>query len=118
MGSLLRNLLKQRSGAQVVPGMTARDLSDIALSRADMLALITAPPQLADRVASMAAAFGVTDEMISQDRRVHTEILTACATCPHGDRCDYTFAMDLPIIQADLQDCPNRAIYVDLAAQR
>jgi hypothetical protein len=117
MGSMLRSFLKQRADAHALARMTDRDFSDIALSRSDVQVLTTAPPHLADRAASMAHVFNLTDAAIRHDRRVHAEILTRCANCPHGDRCDYTFAMDLPIIQADVQDCPNGPIYRDLAAQ-
>ncbi len=111
-------LWKQRQqrddDAAVLPG----DLADLARLRADAQGPVDAPLHLADRVASMAHAFGLNDRIIRDHPCAYAKILTACATCPGGDRCDYTFAMDMPMPAQDRCGCVNRPVYEGLAVTR
>jgi hypothetical protein len=64
-----------------IDALTEGDLIDLGLSRDQMRALIEIPKGVTDRVAAMAAIFGISDVELAADRSEYVDVLCNCKGC-------------------------------------
>ena len=111
----LRALLDRWHQLKTIEALTDRDLDDLGMTRAQVLAFVTMPADVPDRVARMAAIFGIPEADLKANHADYLELLGTCAYCP--DRAACTTLLHKPDAQPkDASFCPNAPIYADRAA--
>ena len=106
----LRALLDRYAQMKTVEALTYRDLDDLGMTRAQVMAFVTMPADVPDRVARMAAIFGIPEAELKVNHADYLELLGACGHCPDRAAC----ARLLHKGDARPQDaafCPNAPIY-------
>ncbi|ESW60198.1 MAG: hypothetical protein Q27BPR15_13260 [Rhodobacter sp. CACIA14H1] len=110
----IRALLDRWHQLKTVEQLTDRDLDDLGMTRAQIQAFVTMPADVPDRVARMAALFGIPEADLKANHADYLELLGTCAHCTERTAC----ARLLHTSGARAQEatfCPNTPIYSDRA---
>lgn len=114
MFARIRALLSHLHDVQEVNTLSERDLSDIGISRDQVLAFLNMPQDVTDRVTAMGAIFGIPEAVLKRDRSQWVELLTTCGQCADRGRCSAVLAEGKDKVEASF--CPNRPTFDTLAA--
>ena len=93
------------------------ELADAGISRTDFMTAMAAPADTRERMMSMAAAHGLPEEAIDENRWLALDTARACAQCGERAVCKRW----LSGIEEDREPedfCPNAARYAELAIAR
>lgn len=109
----IRALLDRWHDLQSIDALSDRDLDDLGMSRAQLAEFISIPADVPDRIARMAAVFGIPQAALQANRADYLELLGTCHTC--ADRAACALALHKGDIKspADAAFCPNAKIYAD-----
>jgi hypothetical protein len=89
-----------------IMALTQRDLDELDVTRDQLLRLARMPANLSDRVAAMAAIFGVNAADLQFPRADYVAILDNCNACHALKHCAHVLA-DPSAKPADCSFCPN-----------
>ena len=115
MLSRLRALLDRWHQLNSLEALSDRDLDDLGMTRAQVQAFITMPADVPDRVARMAAIFGVPDADLKANHADYLELLGTCAHCADRAACALVLQKGDIARPADAGFCPNAPVYADRA---
>ncbi|MCA2012582.1 DUF6455 family protein [Pararhodobacter sp. CCB-MM2] len=102
-----------------IEAMSARELADLGVTRAEAMELAALPDDVPQRVTEMARVFGLDPSEVMQDRRVWHELLQNCHHCHDLGTCHRFMAReekDEPVDTTTLTFCPNRRTFDALNA--
>ncbi|MBC2834275.1 DUF1127 domain-containing protein [Paragemmobacter straminiformis] len=107
----IRAFLDRWHDLKSVDALSDRELDDLGMSRAQIAEFIAIPADVPDRIARMAAVFGIPEAELQARRADYLELLSTCHHCP--DRAACTLALHKGDIRspADAAFCPNAEIY-------
>lgn len=111
----IRNLIHRLHEVSEVNTLSDRDLSDLGLSREQVLDFIRMPTDIAQRVTAMGAIFGVPEADLKRDYAQWIDLLTTCGHCSDRAVCSSMLASDHPD-PAACTFCGNRRSFADMAA--
>lgn len=112
----LRNLLHRWRSLDELDKLGERELADLGLSRYELEELVTMSPEVPERMARMAAVFGLTVEDIRALRNEYLELLENCGHCEAVGQCRHM--LDAGTAQpGNVGFCPNAAFYRAKAAR-
>ena len=106
----LRAVLDRHAQLKTVEALTDRDLDDLGMTRSQIAAFVLMPSDVPDRVARMAALFGIPESELKANHADYLERLGTCAHCTERSACAHL----LHRADARPQDasfCPNTPIY-------
>jgi pyrimidine deaminase RibD-like protein len=95
--------------------LTDRDLHDLGMTRAQILALATMPDDVPDRLARMAALLGIPEAELQANRAEYLELVETCAGCGSRAPCAQLLAKAEMAQAEDAGFCPNAAAFRDHA---
>lgn len=99
-----------------VEALTDRDLDDLGMSRAQIEAFARMPRDTADRMAHMAANFGITEDALKEDHALYLELLGTCGNCRDRATCALVLAKGDLARPSDCAFCPNATSFAGIAA--
>lgn len=111
----LRALIDRWHQLKTVEALTDRDLDDLGMTRAQIQAFVTMPADVPDRVARMAAIFGIPEADLKANYADYLELLGTCGHCPDRAACSLLLHKGDIARPADATFCPNAPIYADRA---
>lgn len=115
MFNRVKALLHRWSEIKEVSALTDRDLSDLGLSRAQVLAFVQMPSDISDRVAAMGAIFGIPEADLKRDHALWVDLLETCGPCTNRAACSSVLAKGDQSHPADCGFCLNRASFAAMA---
>lgn len=115
MFAQLKALLAHRRARHEVLALTARDLDDLDLTRAELLAFIDMPQDAPDRFAAMADLLGVPQVRHRADRRDYRDMLRLCGQCRNRAQCAALLARGAPARAEAIACCSNAMTCLALA---
>ena len=110
----IRALIAHLHDVQEVNSLNDRDLSDLGMSRDQVLAFLRMPHDVTDRVTAMGAIFGIPAADLKRDHAQWVDLLTTCGQCADRARCASVLAGGKD--KAEASFCPNLPTFKDLAA--
>lgn len=114
MFNRIRTLLHRLSEVKEVNALSDRDLSDLGLSRDQVMQFLHMPTDITERVTAMGAIFGVPEADLKRDHAQWIDLLTTCGHCADRKACSAVLGSDHPQ-PADCGFCGNRRSFADLA---
>jgi len=112
----IRRFLDRFDQLKQVDALSDHDLTDLGMTRAQVTAFATMPADVPDRVAAMAAIFGIPAAELKSNRADYLELLGTCADCRQRARCARVLHDAQHAQPADATFCPNAPIYTAQAA--
>lgn len=107
----IRALIDRWQELASLDDLTERDLNDLGMTRAQVKAFVTMPPEVPDRVARMAAIFGVPEDELKASPADYLALLGTCRTCRDRTTCARKFDSGAITSPAQASFCPNADIY-------
>ncbi len=115
MFDFFRRSPAQRRAIEELRHVTEAELNDIGCDRAALTHLVSATPEINDRMVKMAALQGVSREELQNHRAELESYVSACERCGATGACKRTLAD--PNARAEEVDfCPNADAYREIAA--
>ncbi|MEZ5756297.1 MAG: DUF1127 domain-containing protein [Paracoccaceae bacterium] len=111
----LRALLDRWHQLKAVEALTDRDLDDLGMTRAQVIAFATMPADVPDRVARMAAIFAIPEADLKANYADYLELLGTCAHCADRAACSLLLHKGDIARPQDATFCPNAPIYAERA---
>ena len=111
----IRALIDRWQQLKTVEALTDRDLADLGMTRAQVEAFIRMPSDVPDRVARMAAIFGIPEAELKANHADYLELLGTCAHCRDRAACALTLARGTDARPSEAAFCPNAPIYAGQA---
>lgn len=112
----LRELSARWREIKEVGALSDRDLDDLGMSRAQVEAFVRMPRDTADRMAYMAANFGITEDDLKADYAAYLELLGTCGHCQDRAACAVVLAKGDLARPSDCAFCPNASAFAGMAA--
>lgn len=110
----LRAIFDQWHRIKEVQALTDRDIADLGISRGQLEHLMRLSADVPDRMAQMAAVFGLSPEQVERHHATYLDLLETCDRCGRKGDCRRALARgDLQPGQVDF--CPNAPSYVEMA---
>lgn len=103
----IRALIDRWHQIKSLDALTDRDLSDLGMSRAQVEAFIRMPADVPDRVAKMAAIFGIPAADIRANHADYLEILGTCGQCRDRAACGHLLSRADVARPEEAGFCPN-----------
>lgn len=103
----IRAFLEQWKELKEVAELSDRDLDDLGLTRDQLQEFIRIPHDAPDRMAAMAALFGVTEAQLREDHGEYLELLTTCGHCVDRAACALVLDKGELARPSDCAFCPN-----------
>jgi hypothetical protein len=113
----LRDYLQQRAARREAAALSASDLQNIGLTRAEAEALFSMPPEITGRVARMASVYELTRADIRRDGAAYRDLVAGCALCSRVRECGERLADVSQLSPGDVSFCPNSAAFARLASR-
>ncbi|WGV16128.1 DUF1127 domain-containing protein [Fuscovulum ytuae] len=107
----IRALIDRWQQLKTVDALTDRDLADLGMTRRQVEDFIRMPPDVPDRVARMAAIFGLSEAEVKANHAEYLEILGTCAHCRERGTCSLILARWEIARPAEATFCPNAGTY-------
>jgi hypothetical protein len=112
----LSHILHRWTALSVTGGPTDRDLADLGLTRDQADRLAHLPRAVPERMAAMAAIFGLSQAELEASRDDWLAFAETCADCRHKGACRSTLAKGPAALRTETDFCPNAAQYASLSA--
>lgn len=103
----IRALVDRWREIKEIDALTDRDLDDLGLSRAQVQAFARIPPDTPDRMAAMAANFGISADDLRRNHAEYLDLLGTCGTCHDRATCALVLAKREIARPSDCAFCPN-----------
>jgi uncharacterized protein YjiS (DUF1127 family) len=108
--------LKQRwHDLKEIENISDTELDDLGMSRDQIEAFVRMPHDVPDRVAAMAAIFGLTEEQIKEHHEEYLDLLYTCGQCRDRKACRHLLDMGTAARPQDASFCLNRQNFADKA---
>lgn len=107
----IRALIDRWQQLKTVDALTDRDLADLGMTRAQVEDFIRMPPDVPNRVARMAAIFGISDAELKANHADYLELLGTCGHCRDRGACALVLARAESARPSEAAFCPNAAQY-------
>ena len=111
----IKTLLQRRSEIREVNALRDSDLHDLGLSRGQLMAFLHMPHDVQDRLAAMAALFGVPEDELRRTHAGWLDLMTSCGHCTARRACSELLARGRLDSPEDAHFCPNRHEFQALA---
>lgn len=111
----LRNYFDRRRRLEEVAVMDEATLRDLGQSRDRIATMVSLPPDVPERVAGMAAIFGVARAEVTARRGDYLDMLEVCGRCHSRAACDRQLALGEAAHAGDSEFCANRTAFAHLA---
>ena len=111
MLSRIRALIDRYQQLKTVEALSDRDLADLGMTRRQVEDFIRMPPDVPDRVARMAAIFGLSEAEVKANHAEYLELLGTCAQCRDRAACALVLAKWEIARPAEATFCPNAGTY-------
>ena len=111
----IRALITRLHEVQEVYALSDRDLSDLGMTRDQVLAFAHMPRDITTRVTAMGAIFGLSETELKRDHGLWVEILSTCGHCRDRGACAKLLAKSDDAQPGDATFCANRGAFADLA---
>lgn len=111
----IRALLDRWHDLKSVDALSDRDLDDLGMSRSQLAEFISIPADVPDRIARMAAVFGIPEAELQANRADYLELLGSCHHCKDKASCSLALHKGEIRTPADATFCPNAGLYADRA---
>lgn len=92
---------------QEVGVLTDRDLDDLGMTRGQVEAFARMPHDAPDRMAAMAANFGISEAELKQNHAAYLDLLGTCGTCQDRATCAVVLSKKDLVRPSDCAFCPN-----------
>lgn len=112
----IRALIDRWQQLKTLDALTDRDLADLGMSRAQVESFIRMPPDVPDRVARMAAIFGIPEADLKANHAEYLELLGTCAQCRERGACGLVLARGDISRPSEAAFCPNAQTYANHVA--
>ncbi len=109
----LKHWFRRQRDAAFLSNLAAPAWSDIGASRDDLLQIANGPSGIGKRMQAMAAAYGIDQQTLGEERWRHVDMARACSHCGAQRQCkSWLKGPDPDATTADF--CPNRAHFAEL----
>ncbi len=110
----LKHWFRRQRDAAFLSNLAAPAWSDIGASRDDLLQIANGPSGIGKRMQAMAAAYGIDQQALGEERWRHVDMARACSHCSAQRQCkSWLKGPDPDATTADF--CPNRAHFAELS---
>lgn len=92
---------------QEVEALSDRELGDLGMSRQQVRAFVRMPQDVPDRLAHMAAIFGLGADELQANHAAYVEALETCGTCASRSACTRVLGQGAAARPCDCGFCPN-----------
>lgn len=111
----IRALVERWHELKEVEALTERDLDDLGMSRGQVEAFARMPHDTPDRMAAMAANFGISAEDLHANHGEYLELLGTCGTCRDRATCASVLAKKQLARPSDCAFCPNAPAFAEMS---
>lgn len=111
----IRSLIHRLHEVTEADALSDRDLTDLGISRDQLLAFLRMPQDITERVTAMAAIFGVPEADLKRDYPQWIDLLTTCGHCADRGACRKVLDKGTTARPEEASFCGNRAVFADLA---
>ena len=112
----LKELAARWRDIKEIDALTDRDLHDLGMSRAQIEAFARMPRDTAERMAHMAANFGITEAELKADYSLYLELMGTCGNCHDRASCALVLSKGDLARPSDCAFCPNAGAFAGMAA--
>lgn len=103
----IRALIDRWQQIKSLEALTDRDLADLGMTRDQVRDFILMPPDVPNRVARMAAIFGIPEADLKAHHADYLELLGTCAHCTDRAACSVILRNEDVARPQDAAFCPN-----------
>lgn len=111
----IRAMLVRWRDLKEVDALSDRDLDDLGMSRSQLEFFARLPHDAPDRMAAMAANFGISDADLKANHAEYLELLGTCGTCHDRATCALVLAKQELARPSDCAFCPNSHSFADMS---
>lgn len=111
----IRSLLHHLNEVQEVNALSDRDLDDLGMSRAQVLAFLKMPRDISERVTAMGAIFGLSESELKRNHALWVDLLSTCGHCADRGSCAKLLAKGKGAQASEATFCGNRGAFADIA---
>jgi hypothetical protein len=111
----IRALIHRLQDVAEINALTDREISDLGMSRDQVLDFLRMPQDITERVTAMAAIFGVPEAALRRDHAQWVELLATCGHCADRGACARVLAKGSAAVGADAPFCGNGPAFAELA---
>ncbi|HLQ19000.1 MAG TPA: DUF6455 family protein [Tabrizicola sp.] len=112
----IRALIDRLHEIQEVNSLSDRDLSDLGMTREQVLAFLKMPGDITERVSAMGRIFGLSDAQLKHDHALWVELLNTCGHCSDRSACSRLLARGQDAHSSEASFCGNRGAFADIAS--
>ncbi len=112
----IRHFLKLWRERQEIDALTDRDLADLGMTREQVIGFSRMPADSAERMATMARLFGISQGDLKRDHAVYLELVATCGHCTDRAACALVLQKGDLARPSDCAFCPNSEQFAALAA--
>ena len=113
----IRALVDRWRELKEIDALTDRDLDDLGMTRAQVTAFARMPHDAPDRMAAMAANFGISAENLRANHAQYLELLGTCGSCRDRATCALVLAKKALVRPSDCAFCPNAHDFAAMVGQ-
>ena len=111
----IRSLIHRLHDVTEADALTDRDLTDLGISRDQLLAFLRMPRDITERVTAMAAIFGVPQADLKRNYPQWIDTLSTCGHCSDRAACHKFLDKGSAARPEEATFCGNRAVFADLS---
>lgn len=111
----IKTLLERWHEIREVAALSDRDIADLGMTRDQLAHFVRMPADVEDRVAHMAAIFGLSEGEVKANHAQWLDLLEVCGGCTDRVSCAHVLAKGAEAHSADCGFCHNRASFEALA---
>lgn len=112
----IKALMDRWHDIKEVSQLTERDLDDLGMSRDQVEAFARMPRDISERVAHMAAIFGLSEAELKVNHEDYLGILSTCGACRERGKCTHLLAKGQSAHPAEAMFCGNAEAFEAQAA--
>lgn len=113
----IRALVDRWRELKEIDALADRDLDDLGMTRAQVTAFARMPHDAPDRMAAMAANFGISAENLRANHAQYLELLGTCGSCRDRATCALVLAKKALVGPSDCAFCPNAHDFAAMVGQ-
>ena len=114
----LRAIFDQWHELKEVAALSDRDLDDLGMTRGQMESFARMPRDVPDRMAQMAAIFGLTEAEIKRHYGEYLDMIETCAHCGSRRECTHALEHAGTTDPEECGFCPNSDLYARKYARK
>lgn len=112
----IKTLMQRWHDIKEINALSDRDLADLGMSRGQVEAFARMPRDISDRVAHMAAVFGLSNAELHMNHEAYLGLLSTCGTCRDRAQCSHVLARGALATPAEAGFCLNAESFAAQAA--